>query len=67
MLKDENGKLSLGRILSAVLFFVCIGMWLFIKITGKDLDTNDVVLIQWGWGISIIGKGISKFAENMKK
>jgi len=65
--KDDNGNLSMGRLLAFALFFICCGVWIFIKATGKEISANDTALIQWGWGVSIIGKGVQKFAENIKK
>jgi hypothetical protein len=64
--KDDNGNLSIGRLLSFILFFVCSTVWIIIKITGSELTTNDTNLITWGWGIAIIGKVGQKFAEAKK-
>ena len=50
-----------------LLFFICTGMWLFIKAKSKELSDNDMQLIQWGWIVSIVGKGIQKFAEVLKR
>lgn len=53
----------MGRTLSFLLFFICCGMWIFIKSTKGTVDMNDSNLILWGWGIAIGGKAIQKFGE----
>jgi hypothetical protein len=62
-LKDDTGNLSLGRLLSLLLFFVCTGVWLVIKMRGGAIDNNDMTLIQWGWITAIVGKAAQKFGE----
>ena len=61
--KDKDGQFSMGRLLSFTLFFICVGMWIFIKATKGDLSNNDMTLIQTGWMTAIVGKAISKFGE----
>jgi len=61
--KDNDGNLSMGRLLSLVLFFTCTGMWIIIKFTTGVVDASDVTLIQWGWIAAIGGKAVQKFGE----
>jgi len=63
---SDSEKVSMGRLLSFSLFILCSVVWIYIKITGKDLSINDMQLIQWGWITAIGGKAISKFSENKK-
>ena len=60
---DDKGNLSMGRMLSFLLFFVCTLVWIIIKVTGKELTNNDMSLIQIGWITSIGGKALQRFAE----
>ena len=60
---DADGKPSMGRLISTALFLVCTGMWIIIKVSGKELTVNDTSLIQMGWIASITGKAVQKFAE----
>lgn len=64
---DDSGNVSMGRFLSFILFFCCLGMWIFIKATSGEIDANDMTLIQWGWGFAVIGKAAQKAAENFKR
>ena len=62
----DNNKLSMGRLLSFILFFICVGMWILLKIKGAEVTDNDMNLIKWGWIAAIGGKAVQKFAEKTK-
>jgi len=62
----DNGKFSMGRLLSFTLFFICCGMWILKTALKIEISNNDMTLIQWGWLTSIGGKAIQKFAELKK-
>jgi len=64
---DDDGHLSMGRVLCLMLFIVCVGMWVYAKTTTEGLTEVDADLIKWGFITSIVGKGASKMAENLKK
>ena len=59
----DGEKLSMGRLLSFTLFFVCTGTWIIIKLTKGEVTVNDMSLIQWGWVASIGGKAVQKIGE----
>lgn len=59
---DEKGQLSMGRLLTLILFVLCAVMWV---VNFKDLSANNMVLIQWGFITAIGGKALSKGAENL--
>jgi len=65
-LTDSDGNLSMGRLLSMILFFICCGMWILKTALKIEISNNDMTLIQWGWITAIGGKAIQKFAEAKK-
>ena len=58
---SENGKLSMSRLLTFILFIVAIGMWVFGVST--ELTNNNMSIIQWSLVTSIGGKALQKFGE----
>lgn len=64
---DDNGNLSIGRVLSATLFLVATGYLFYAKLTSKiDIGSNDSMVIVWMYGIAIGGKALQKFSEKKK-
>ena len=68
VLKDHEGKLSVGRILSIAAFLVATVYLFYAKYTSKtDIGSNDSMVVVWTFGIAIGGKAMSKFGEMRKK
>jgi hypothetical protein len=63
---DQKGQLSMGRLLSFLLFINMVIMFNYKTIMSNDLGVNIANIIIWSFGIAIIGKGIGKFAEGKK-
>ena len=64
--KDSSGELSMGRLLSFLVFLVVTFVFVYVSMTEKELTNNIRDLIAIGWGTAIVGKGIQKFAEVKK-
>jgi len=63
----ENSKLSMGRLLALLLFVIVSFAFLFKVITNNAITIVMRDLILGGWSVAIIGKGLQKFAEKIKK
>ena len=61
--KDDNGNVSMGRLLSFSLFLICTSIWIYHTISATALSAGDIELIKWGWISAIGSKLASKFAE----
>ena len=64
--KDDKDNLSMGRLLSFLVFLVVTFVFVYVAITEKELTNNIRDLIIAGWGTAILGKGVQKFAEVKK-
>ncbi len=64
MLKDNQGKLSSGRVMSFLLFLFANGFWAYKSLhMMQPLTPEDVELIKWGNITAIGGKALQKFGE----
>ena len=64
--RDDKGNLSLGRLLSIILFFICTGIWIVCIAKGTDVSVVNKDLIIYGWSAAIGSKVLSKLIENKK-
>lgn len=61
----NDTKLSMGRLLTFLLFIVVTVVFCVKAFTSEEITTNITSLIQWGWLTSLGGKALQAAAEKI--